>query len=126
MITNICFVHLVQYEWRNKTPSEVMLIRIPYKDSDGCIKIFRLIRRVQRQWRKIAKCLLQISDNAVRLLEKTYNKYPDEFDICMHIFRDWLANKSGEHPRTWGELIRVLKEIEMSKIAGDIDHALKG
>ena len=123
MLTNICFVHLVQYELRNETPSEVMLIRIPYKGSDGCIKIFRLIRSVQMQWRKIAKHLLQIPDNAVQLL---YSKYSDEFDICMHIFRNWLANKSGEHPRTWGELIRVLKEIKMTKIAGDMDYALNG
>ena len=119
--------HLVQNSWRNKTPSEGMLIGIRYKRSDGCIGIFRFIRRVKKNWKSIAGHL-QISSESIRILETQYKESPDdfEFDICVHIFRIWLSNNSKERPRTWGELIKVLEKIEINEIAGDMECALKG
>ena len=102
-----------------------MFIRIPYKGSDGCVRNFRLTRRVQKDWRNIARCL-KISSDIIKLLESLYRESPDDFDICVHMFRDWLAKESAECHRTWDELIRVLKEINLSEVADAMHRALKG
>ena len=55
----------------------------------------------------------------IEALENKNSNNPDR--INFDIFREWLKG-SGAQPVTWRTLVIVLKQIELTEVAGDIER----
>ena len=54
----------------------------------------------------------------IRALAQEHNKDANEINI--EIIEEWVAGK-GKHPVTWKTLTEVLREIELSTLAEEIE-----
>ena len=65
--------------------------------------------------------LLLLEDNTgARINTLTHKHMKDAEQINMEVLQQWLAGR-GKHPITWKTLTEVLHDIELSRLAGEIE-----
>ena len=64
--------------------------------------------------------LLLEDDTGARIQALTHKHMKDAEQINMEVLQQWLAGR-GKHPITWKTLTKVLHDIELSTLAGEIE-----
>ena len=77
---------------------------------------FRLLQKIQHKWCDIGTLLGVAVD--------TIDDRKPNGEKCQEVVRMWLENGSPEHPVEWASLIRVLKDVEMGRVAEELREAL--
>ena len=96
-----------------------LLHLIKYTDFEGNDKEFRLIKKIQNNWRELGtllgidKATLDGFDSSLTQKEK-----------CEKIFDLWITKGEGEYSVTWAGVLRALKDAELGGIAKDLSEAL--
>ena len=103
----------------NMEPEINLLQLIKYTDSEGNSRTFRLIEKIQNDWRKlgtrlgIEKATLDGLDNRLTQEEK-----------CEQILDLWMKRGEGEYEVTWAGLLQALEDIQRKGIANHLQRAL--
>ena len=64
--------------------------------------------------------VLLLKDETGARMEAIIHKHmKDAEQINQEIFKQWIAGK-GEEPVTWGTLVEVLQDVELTDLASDI------
>ena len=103
-------------------PTVKLLTSLPIP-GDGVKKNLNIIQRTSTQYTKLAMFLLD-DDNRdiVDGFKETYRGDPEE--IVTAVYKKWI-NGTGRKPVTWQTLVDVLREIELSSLAAEIETVLK-
>ena len=64
--------------------------------------------------------LLLEDDTGTRIHALTHKHMKDAEQINMEVLQQWLAGR-GKHPITWKTLTKVLQDIELSTLAGELE-----
>lgn len=82
-----------------------------------------VIPKVAAHWDTLAYCLKFNLQRVEIIKHKCFN---DPEACCKETFVRWLTSKDGIHPKTWGVLLKALKEIkELIAVTEEIEMELK-
>ncbi len=98
------------------------LILLKWTNRDGQIHTFRLMDELMPYWYDMG-LLLGISMS--KLDELSFKPLGDVHQCCRNVLYDWIQNGSSDYPTTWGGLINLLHDIEISSVASSLELALK-
>ena len=103
-------------------PTVKLLTFLPIP-GDGAKKNLNIIQRTSTQYTKLAMFLLD-DDNCTTVdsLKDQYRGVPEE--IVRAVYQKWI-NGAGRQPVTWQTLVDVLRKIELSSLAEEIETVLK-
>ena len=77
-------------------------------------------QEIGTQYFRFGACLLNDNNGArIRNMERKHMR--DSEEINMDILQQWLEG-SGRQPVTWATLVEVLKEADLTVLAGDIEE----
>ena len=99
-----------------------VFILLKWTDQDGQIHSLRLRNVLMPYWCDMG-LLLGISMS--KLDELLVNRSGDVRQCCRDVLHDWIQNGSSDYPATWGGLINLLHDIEISSVARSLELALK-
>jgi len=81
-----------------------------------------VIPRVAAHWSVLAD-YLEYELEYKQLIQKKCNN--DPMECCVMLLEEWLSSKQGVSPKSWGVLIKVLKEIKiLTSAANKIEEDL--
>ena len=102
------------------TPKNLFLIE--WRDQKGETKKLRIKQLICNQWRHIGN-LLEISDP---ILESWNTKHKEDSLKCIDsVMSCWLQHPTDDYPVSWEGLKKLLIDVELCKVAEDIDLALR-
>ena len=82
-----------------------------------------VVPKTAAHWDTLAYCL-DFEVSRVKIITKQYSNDPET--CCKEVFVHWLTSDEGISPKTWGVLIKALKEIKKLTAATEqIEKALK-
>ena len=90
-----------------------------YKDEEGKIVPFRLMKQIKSKWRNVAAAL-EFPPQAIKEIKS-------EDDPLFHLLSEWLEGANQEHdtrPLTWRTLITALKEADIQGVANILEKYL--
>ena len=102
-------------------PTQKMLQLIKYADVDGDEHIFYLLQEIQLNCSSIG-ILFDISHHQI---EAWNNHQRNQELLCRAIFNRWIVNGHDEYEVTWGGLLTVLEDAQLSDIAEQLENALR-
>ena len=68
-----------------------------------------VVPKVAAYWEILAYCL-ELEISRVKIIKEKCTSNPE--NCCKEVFIHWLTSKEGINPKTWGTLLKTLKEIE--------------
>ena len=85
-------------------------------------KEIRIIDGVGTNWKTVGD-LIGLPHYRTAAIEKVRQLDPNE--CCRDVFSDWLEGKGKEnYPASWDGLQKLLKDIQLSTLAKDVQKAL--
>ena len=82
-----------------------------------------VVPKIAAHWNKLAY-FLEFDISRVEIIRKQHPNDPEE--RCAEVFIHWLTSDEGISPKTWGVLIKTLKEIKkFTAVTEQIEKALK-
>ena len=106
------------------SPSLNTLHLLKWRDEYGDQHVFRLAAQVCASWKSMG-ILLGMTSNDLEVLEREYHYKPR--DIWSRVAERWLAGGGGRsYPPTWEGLFYLLKDMELTKVAEDMEKAVAG
>ena len=107
----------------NEPPTMDMIQLVKYPDSNGQLKEFHLLEKVQGKWKDIGTLM--------RIENATLNKFAhrhqsDLKEQCRDVFQMWLegGSRSERYPVTWSGLLEVLEDVQLKEISRELEKAL--
>ena len=85
----------------------------------GREKIINIPREIGVKYKKFGLFLLE-DDTGANIDSIAHKHINDAEKINMEVLQQWINGK-GKHPVTWTTLIQVLRDIELSVLAGEIE-----
>ena len=102
------------------TPKNLLLIE--WMNVKGEIKQLRIKQLICNQWRDIGD-LLEIPQSIV---ESWNTKHKEDPLKCINpVMRHWLQCPTDDYPVSWEGLKKLLKDVQLSEVAQDIELALR-
>ncbi len=98
------------------------LILLKWTDQDGKIHTLRLRDELMPYWHDMG-LLLGISMS--KLDDFLFFYSGDVRQCCRDVLHDWIEIGSSDYPATWGSLINLLHNMELSSLASSLELALK-
>ena len=87
----------------------------------GTKKELRIRDEIAGKWKDIGRLL----GCSVDLIAKNHNIGTGYYeDCCRDMLEEWLAKGATRYPVSWNSLIKVLRDIKLSRVANDIEMAL--
>ena len=83
-------------------------------------KKLQLIKRITGKWEQVATRLYFPAD-AIEVISR--DSYHQCDSACRTMFSRWLDGE-GREPRTWGTLVTVLKEADLSSVANELEKLI--
>ena len=103
-------------------PTPKSLFLIEWRDEKGEIKQLRIKQLICNQWKNIGD-LLEIPES---VLESWNTKHKEDSLKCIDsVMSHWLKCPIDDYPVSWEGLKKLLKDVELSKVAEDIELALR-
>ena len=102
------------------TLSELMIFK--YKNK-GEMKKLQIIRSACYRWKDIASLICD-EENFISVLDRKYRGDPEE---CLReVFIQYFINRKPRgYPQDWKGLIELLDDVDLERLAKDVEHALK-
>ena len=92
-----------------------------YRDSDGKMKIFRLLQQIQGRWRSIGM-QLEIETAVLNGFEKKHRG--EVLDMLLEVFQYWSGEGLDKYPYTWGSVVKMLEVVQLKNIGKKLEKAL--
>ena len=108
-----CGSYCFYYHAAGNTPTLLELLNFP-----GQKKKINIPQVIGKQYKRFGTILLK-DDYGARVDNIVHKHRESAEDINTEILQEWLTGK-GKQPVTWETLVNVLKDIELSTLAGDI------
>ena len=107
------------------TPSLTALGLLKWKDEHGCVQEFRLASKVSSRWKDFGQ-RLGMSWDELKVLDR--KNLMNDKDSWRDVMNSWLSCevKSEQYPTTWEGLYTLLKDLELSQYAQQMEKAVKG
>ena len=80
-----------------------------------------VIPKVAAYWDRLAYCL-DFKIAKVDIIKKKYLNDPEE--CCKEMFVQWLSTKENIDAKTWGVLLKTLRDIDLIAVAEQIETEL--
>lgn len=93
---------------------------IEYTSSDGQLKDFRLIEKIQGKW-KVIGTLVGMEPSVLHGFESTCRGTEEK---CWNVLHTWLTQGSEKYPVTWSGMLNVLKSVKLSEISRQLQEVL--
>ena len=93
---------------------------LEYTDSDGQSKDFRLLEKIQNDWKTIG---IQMGIEYATL-ESFEHKEGGAYEQCHKVFHKWLSMGSKKYPVTWSGLMRLLEAVQLREVSCELQEAL--
>ena len=106
------------------SPSLKTLGLLKWRDEYGCQQSFRLESEVNAMWKEFG-IHLGMSPNHLRGIDAVHRGDPT---VCWNrVMEHWLAGQSGrDYPPTWEGLYILLNDMELPKLAREMEKAVAG
>ena len=95
---------------------------IKWKDGEGEIHRFHLIDMIANKWRSIGQTL-GIKPAQLAGISKQYME--NATDCCRDVLGRWLDNPPSDYPVTWDGLVELLRDVQLSQVADELESALR-
>ena len=93
-----------------------------YKEK-GEMKKLQIVRSACHRWKDIASLVCD-KENFISMLDKKYRGDPEE---CLRevFIQYFIDRKPRRYPQDWKGLIELLDDVDLERLAKDVEHALK-
>lgn len=115
------FHYVVSKSWRNEHPTMELMYLIKYTSSDGQVKDYRLIDKIQKHWRDLG-ILVGIEPSVLDDFESTYRGSLKE--QCRKVLQTWLEQGLEKYPVTWSGILELLEDVPLKEISRELQEAL--
>ena len=98
------------------------LVHLHYLDQEGERRALKVMDEVAGSWKKLGT-LFNYDVNRIAL-----NHMGGDFvtDCCLDVLQRWFrSGRARGYPSSWSGLIQALRDIDLNRVANDIDIALK-
>ncbi len=92
--------------------------------TDGKIEKFRLLEEICNRWEDMGN-LIGLGPGRLESIETTRMKDPKK--CCSDVFGDWInqGKGEGEYEPTWEGLVALLRDVQLSSAADQLEEALR-
>ena len=113
-------IHIV-FCTADKLPTLDELLIFKYKDK-GEKKKIRIIAEASHKWKIIASLICDDANRTI-VLEQKYHSDPEE---CLRqtFIENFINKKPLKYSQNWDGLIELLDDVDLKKLAEDVEHAL--
>ena len=98
-----------------------LMYLMKYTSSDGQVKHYRLINRIQEHWRDIG-ILMGIEPSVLNNYSSIWKGNLRE--QCREVLQTWHKQGSEKYPVTWSGMLRLLEDLELKEISRELQEAL--
>ena len=100
-----------------------MIQLVKYTGSDGQVKQFRLLERIQEKWKDIGT-LMEIENATLNKFAQSHRGNLKE--QCRDVLQTWLerGSISEKYPVTWSGLLEVLEDVQLTVISCEFEKVL--
>lgn len=82
---------------------------------------FHLMEKIANEWQKLGD-ILEIEPAQLEAISSQHQKRSDE--CCRAVLIKWRDNPPNNYPATWGGLINLLDDCNLSKVVDELKYAL--
>ena len=115
------FLYVVAKSWRAERPTMELMYLIKYTSSDGQVKYYRLIDRIQEHWRDIG-ILMGIEPSVLNNVSSIWKGNLRE--QCREVLQTWNKQGSEKYPVTWSGMLGLLEDLQLKEISRELQEAL--
>lgn len=98
-----------------------LIYLIKYTGSDGKLKDYRLIDKIQGHWRDIG-ILMRIEPSLLDNFKSIWGGNLKE--QCREVFQKWFEQGSEQYPVTWSGMLRLLEDVQLKEISRELQEVL--
>ena len=123
MVLTACFYSTVTKSWMSERPTMNMIQLVEYTGSDGQLKQFHLLEKIQAKWKDIGT-LMEIENATLSSFAERHRG--DLKEQCRDVLQMWLegGSRSEKYPVTWSGLLEVLKDVQLKVISCELEEVL--
>ena len=98
---------------------QLLLLEYVHKESK---KELRIMKEIAGKWNNIGILL----DCSVNQIAKNHNMGTDYSEnCCQNMLMEWLGKGAPGYPVSWNSLIKVIRDVELYRVASNIELALE-